>query len=620
MGHDPRTYYGFDPQGYRYSQNGGYHFAPMAGQPMPTFVAPTTCYAASNAPRFVPVFPVERSSTIYIPTTQVACFGYVVPVGHMLSNPSCDQRMTAMRRVETKVYNIEEYVKQAIQHSIGHRYNDPNPCRTDIKLDSFLFELCDSATSLSIPTETHLKWFAEFAGLYSHVVYSENLVNYFDYIKEYHLNKETEFSPSLIACIDNVIDGLIINRCCVPEIISSLVEMVGKDMNQRRADHRYIALKTSILENEGYLSFHGFARYLKVLESFLQFIPHLPLHIIFINKRETRIGHLRLIFHFSHLYKVLMGFEDSSPQQIHSAIQRAYHYSDGSYINNLGYEKFRVFDRLIKQFFLRMFHSKSKQSDVIFERFENVAEFFIKIFHPSHIKRFIADHFDNLLDFYLYFSSSKMEKSIDFVEFVFLSYTSDPFEELSSLNQILLCISYYGITLDQFREEHKELILGFGVDQDFVLVLEAIIAAVEDIESNVFFYETWEPSSELLELQAQIISRRNRPGARFSSIESHYLMFAARIFLSRVTGFPLSIFPTSAFLNEDYSWEDALDFVNFYFEKGFFGDIKSSKVRSQFFEDLKVEFGNSPTLDQMITLRAERDYPNIKKTIVELNI
>lgn len=596
--------------------------------PPPELTVPQSQYSSSRFAYYVQTYPMNYSYVL-MPVTgaiMTAPSGYLCPAPPapvMLSNGSQDQHVMianpAVTSYESTPYNIAQgFIKRGIYDSILHNCNFSKPSRTNINLESFIFDLQRSEASLSIPAETHLKWFVEFACSLLQINLHDNLCDYFEYIKEFHLQREIEINPGLETCIDNTIAILVQSRCIMPNVISQLVQMIGKGMSPQRANFLYRTLKTSILEHEQGLSKKGFSRYLIVLESFLEFIPQLPFHINSIDKKENSFGLLRIVLHFSYIYEILMAFRDSSPAEVGAAIYRMVHYSDGSLISNFAIEKFQVLDIILKRVFYRIANSNTKQMEIIFTRFEAVAHDFIKSILPGQIKTFIKCQMNNLLDFYIYsFTIENEEIDIDFVEYVYFSYHSVPADRYFSMHQIAIYLSCYEMTLSQFRSQYKTRLLTQGIDEDFVLVLETIIAATEDIDLEPVYYEYWEPSIEFLTLQSEIISRGKDLNSRYPIIDSPFLLLAAKIFLSRQTCFPISIFSTGPFYNDGFSWSDALNFVNFYFEIFFKFSSHFFKVKSKFFEDLFVEFEDSPTLDQMIYLHECKKYENLKKTIID---
>ena len=503
------------------------HSAPVAINHLSSALAP---YYSQHVQ--IQLVPINCPAAILVPITQFVmsapvCIYFAQPAPRMLLSRPREQRLSfsvpaADSNENSHIYSIEEFMYRAIYDSISFNCNFDKIYRTDINLKTFIFGLQGSKASLSIAGETHLNWFVEFACSLFHTYYQDNLVDYFDYIKEFHLKNEIDHNPNIGACIDTAIARLIQGRCILPEIISQLVEMVGKGMNPQRADYHYGTFKNSILVNEYNLSKNELARYLIVLESFLEFIPHLPLHIVLLNKNEYHFGHLRLSLHFANIYEILIGFRQCDPSEVSSAIYRMYHYYDGTIINIFAFEKFQVLDRIIKRVFLRILHSDSKETDTIFVRFDSVANEFVKSFIPDNLTTFIKGQLNNLLDFYFYFTSLNKKIDMGFVDYVAMSFYSVPTNRYVSMYQIAIYLSYYEMTLSQFREKFKSKILDLQIDEDFVLVLETIISATEEIDLETAYYETWEPSIEFLLLQSQIISSKNDDQDRHQIVDSPY--------------------------------------------------------------------------------------------------
>jgi hypothetical protein len=627
---DIRKYYGKRADYYKAGPATGYHSRPNS-DPLPMSQLTSTLASQPPPPRYHPLpnflphfvqsYPINYANTVLVPVFRVIMTAPTIyhttpfPMTQILPLSQSAGQCFSVSRSTTR-YNSENFIKQGIYESISHDCNSLLPTRSNINPRSFIFELQQNETSLLISAETHLNWLVEFSYLFFRSACHENLVDYFDYIKEFHLKREIDHNPDLKYCIDNAIVKLVQSQCILPEIISQLVEMVGPSMSPERACFHYMTLKMSILSNELILSKVGFSRYLEVLESFLEFIPHLPFHIISLNKYEAGFGNLRIALHFASLYEILLGFKDRSSTEVFSAIHNMSHYSDGSLIINFSFEMFQVLDCILKRVFLRMVHLNEEQMDTIFTRFEAVAYDFMRSFSPEHLLMFINRQMNSLLDYYIYFMSMDKELDMGFVEYVSISYHNIPGDKnlKLSMHQIAIYLAYYEMTLKQFRDEYKQGILDCGVDEDFVLVLETIIAATEEIEMETANYEFWEPSIEFLTLQSQIIT--SKKDENYSIINSPFLMLAAKIFLSRQIGFPISIFSTSTSFTDGFSWKDALDFVNFNVDQNFIGSSHLFKVKSQFFKDLLDEFGDSPNLEQMIFSHKLGQYDNWKRLTI----
>lgn len=575
-------------------------------------------YSSQSLPQVIQLVPVQYVMTTVPPKppSEVKIFPYQ-PRGkarQILPNQSHSQN--PQNQGQRQVADPIAFLKVAIYDCIKQSDMLPSPKRSDINLKSFLFGLSENKISLSVSAEVHLNWFIEFVCTRYRTDFHESLLDYFDYIKTFHIKPELERnSVKMTSVIESAIIKLIHHRCYVPDVIVQLVELVGKSMNPKSCDWLYSALLNSILTHQYSMSRSGMVRYMTTFESFLKHLRHIPFHITGINVGERSVSVLRIVCHFAHIYEILLGFRECTPEEIIHAFLRTKHYSNGAIMTSFAFERFRALEMILQKVVSRIIQSdKGNEIDMLLDRYELVANILKEYISFEDYKSFVTYRLNNLLDLYMYTSAMDQYYVLNFSKFVVMSYFGDTRDKFGSLCQVAICLSNYVITLDYFRASFKDDILFHGVDEEYVLVLEAIIAAVEDVVCESAEYLTWEPSLNFLKLQDEIIQKVNRDARnRYALLESPFLMLAAQIFLSRQTGYPISFFATTIVFRDGFAWTDAIDFINFFYDLIFPGLPKTLKVKSRFFNDVKSEFSRVPTLEEMFALHKLGNYENMKR-------
>ena len=465
---------------------------------------------------------------------------------------------------------------------------NPLAAPSSVHVNSFLYELSDNRLSLAQSGETHLNWLIEFvtSDHYLHG-YQENVLDYFKYIKEIHLDQEIDYDERIRLVIMKAIHRLIKHRCMMPEVISALIPLIKNSIysNGYNCKSYYEHLLFSIDYHGNSLSANGFERYLTVIEASIEHIP-IPESVVLLQPDEDKdLNILRLILHYAPLYRFLMGFDASKQQEnLDKAIKLMNLYSDRQHYDPSDLlTNFHALNIMLQRSSLHMINSKQEVQEFLYECYEMVAAQLGKIFNDSHLYDLISNEFNHLLDIFINFYASNPDFGIDFTNYVTYSYECHKEYTFVALHQIAIYLSVYEVKYSVFKAKCiPELTL--KVDSEFLLVLEALIAAVDDVDLNPAAYETWEPSGAFLILQDEIfnlkvVSEENK------HIVSDFLFFAAKIFLSRRTGCNISFFASKnpAIM---FSWSDAIDFVNFYLEKYF---SRLSTIESKFCQDLAQE-------------------------------
>lgn len=465
---------------------------------------------------------------------------------------------------------------------------NPFAVPSSVHVNSFLYELSDNRLSLAQSGETHLNWLIEFvtSDHYLHG-YHENVLDYFKYIKEVHLDQEIGYDERIRLVIMKAIHRLIKHRCLMPEIISALIPLIKNSIysNGYNCKSYYEHLLFSINFHGNSLSANGFERYLTVIEASIEHIP-IPESVVLLKPGEDAdLMTLRLILHYAPLYRFLMGFDASQQQEnLDKAIKLMNLYSDRQHYDPSDLiTNFIALNTMLHRTFLHMIYSKEEAREFLYECYEMVADQLGKTFNDSHLYDLISNDLNHLLDVFINFYANDPDLGIDFTNYVTYSYECHKESSFIALHQIAIYLSTYEVKYSVFKAECLPA-LTVNVDSEFLLVLEALIAAVDDVDINPAAYETWEPSGAFLILQDEIfnlqaISEENK------YIISDFLFFAAKIFLSRRTGCHISFFASKK-PAITFSWSDAIDFVNFYLEK-YFKPLK--KIESKFCQDLAKE-------------------------------
>lgn len=533
------------------------------------------------------------------------------------SRPSSFFNSPLQEELSPEICDPIGFLKRAIYDSIKTTdlISLTKPKRTDINLRSFINDLPHNLVAKTISAETHINLFIEFVTTRYHKFYHESLLDYFDYIKTNHLEKEISTNPAIQDVIDSAVINLIKYRCLIQEVISDLVKLVGQTMSQERIDSYYNALVDSVITYENDLSKNGYSRYLSTLEAFLEFIPQIPFHIVLVNINETRVGPLRLTLHGSYIYQILMGFRQHGHVEISAAINLLNQFSNGSSISVYAFKQLESLDKVFKQVYYHIINADSDKTELYLDRFNYVAKLFVTSFSLAHFKIFTTYHMNNLLNFYIYFTIEDPNVVINFIELVSNAYNSLLDDKYFALYQVAIYLSNYEMTLSEFREDYKGIFLDGGIDEDFVLVLEAIIAATESVTCNSSYLLNWEPSEEYLILENKIMTRVVDPKIQYAIIDSPYLMLAAKIFLSRQIGYPISLFATTTGYTDGFTWPEAVDLVNFFIEKYFHYSKKSFKIKSQLYNDLKEEIQGNVDFNEIMKFRQTRHYDTTQKIV-----
>lgn len=476
---------------------------------------------------------------------------------------------------------LKNDIFDSLKHSVLVRVS-PRPLAAAINLKSFIFELSMNEFSKFQTAETHLNWFVEFVTTKYCRFFHENILDYFDYILKYHLNFEIETSKRAQFLVDAAISRLIFFLCLMPEVISDLLLLLKDSfLIEHNCERHYKRLLHSISLHEAGLSHRGIERFLTVIEASISIVP-IPSAVILL-ERFTR-KHLRRVLHYAPVYKILLAFD--AGEDAREDLSRALRLLDSSLYQDFTDHPldFKALDTIFKRVYLHLFSSESEDLEEFVAVYETAAFQLVSNFQDFHIYDMIAHNYNYLLDVFVLYNCRRSDnlKVVDFFLFVKIAHRTNRRDTFSALKQVAIYLSIAEMKLETFRSEHKaNLVACSEIGSDFILVLEALIAAVDEVGFDPAYKETWEPSREFLELQEEIYNLKEikDSSSRNENLLMNFLFLASKIFLSRQTGYQISLFFSENTI-DGFSWSEAIDFVNFYFGK-------YRKVESKFCEELK---------------------------------
>ena len=492
----------------------------------------------------------------------------------------------------------------------------------------FLSDLSEISLFIKQNARTHLQWFIEFIYLHFKIQYQDNLINYFDYIKVNHIVPELDIDSGvdIIKVIHFCILKLIEFNCRIPDVIKSLCQLGHKSFTPMQSKEIYAKLRNSIELNEmtQSISAAGYYRYVSTIEILLEFVkfskedvmlPAPKFSIFDIEPQVSTVSMLRAILHFAPLYHALLGFQETSEELI-KIIKLKNIYLDGSAFTGDRLTFAKCLNFILKRAYFRLMNlpTDEKIRNVFVDRFENAAKVLVSFFKLDDFYFFVSNYLDFLADTFIIYKDEKIE--INFETLIKASYKNfnRKLDKFNSLCIISMYIATNPITLNEFRENHLSALYDF--DYDFLLALETLIAAVEEVgDDESGFFITWEPSREFLALQQQILmfqyDSEEMSDPKFHLLDSSYLLLAAKIFLTRQHGYQISYFQTK-FVCENSSWKDVIDFVNFFMGRLYEEEIaKILNLTSEFCKDMD-NFPNLPAFEEMMTIYDLKNYQSKK--------
>ena len=571
-------------------QNGCYYYpAPIAPCQEESFIArdPLACYFFPDSTyKGIPDF---RGSMHQHQNPIFNEFENFQPAGTHFSVPariSPNQTKSNVYRGQLTYSALKNDIFSSLKGSKLIKADPFNPPRVNVH--SFLLELSTNQTALSQSAETHLNWLVEFVTTAYNSSYHENILDYFDYVKSNHLIFELKSDENMKFVIEDAILQLIQNNCCMPEVITELITLVKTDIYQYDifGERLYNGLLDLVALPGIKLKSQEMERFLNVVEVSIQCAP-IPASVVLLRPEEAANPSLgRLILHYAPLYRILMAFDDSEgpmrERNLAEALNLMIHLSDGSiYTMPNAYDNFSAFDKMFERAFIRFSNSKPGDLEVFKGRFEMAAAHLILQLTDLVLEDTIVSDLIYLMDFLILFNACRVVSEIDFADLVKIVYQPGSASHFHSMNQISIYLSIYQVTLATFRREIKDKLIEIGeISYEFILVLEALIAAVDDVDVNPAEYETWEPSREFLQLQQEIFEF-DASDKKFHYLQTNFLFFAAKIFLSRQTPFQFSFF-LPKYPSDGFSWSDAIDLVNFYFKT-----LTLLPIKSKFCKDIQ---------------------------------
>lgn len=472
---------------------------------------------------------------------------------------------------------------------------------------TFLYELPSNQVAKSLSLETHLNWLIELASkIKNHKPnFDENLLDYFDYIKSNHLESRIALKYDRFnRLIDAAIIRLMDNGFAIPEIVHDLLKYCKNDDSSKmeRSKVLYRAFLNNILKFEPTISQNEIVMNMfSTLESLLEYLP-IPLDVVLLAPHETNPSIFRTILHMAPLYKTLLAVDSS----IETAISLICVKSDGTTFLHDSEIPFTAFDYIFRRAFLFISQVDPDEFFTFTKRFELAAKKFISTFTLDHFYAAVTLRFNYLADAFISFT----DEQIDFHKMMVLAYENNS-DQYFALKQAQAYLSVFSMDLDSFRLNHKEQLRISSVDEHFILVLEALISATQNIQVKYTFFINWEPNRQFLLLQERIrvikLDRKDK-NLKFHILESPFLFLAAKIFLSRQLNLPVFFFTGKDDL-DGFSWADAITYINYHFDR--LSTVKI-KIKSHFFDDLAANFADMPSFKEIISTFDSKEYPMLE--------
>lgn len=473
-------------------------------------------------------------------------------------------------------------------------------------LKSFLYNLPSDKQAASLSSETHLNLLVELALKDQKGIFNENLMDYFFYIKLEHLQSEPR-TARFYQSIDSAIIQLIGECFTMPEIVRELLKIVVADSkDEGRSLNLFTVILNTVLKFEGRISSESslIANYLSTLESVMEFVP-LPINLVLLGSNERSASVLRTILHLTPIYKAFLGVQENTQKSVDLAIYLMDQMKDGSKFVLDTLTTFYALDLIVKRAFARMLQAEPAKLSSLLTRFDLMAKGLVATFSLENCYCFVERNLFHLLDIFIFFNSEDEAKHIDFSKMMILAYANCGPDKFYALKHFQIYLSSFLVSLENFRLFDRSDLINAGIDEHFLLILETIIAATEDVSyENSDLFKTWEPNRNFLLLQEEIHKTVSKKFEKFHILETPLLFIAAKVFLSRQLGIPISFFASREFM-EGFSWADAVTFINFFYDR--FCD--SLQIKSQFCEDLITNFKETPTFTEMMTIFDSKDYP-----------
>lgn len=601
-------------------------------QPQPTFMPsfqPQHSFQQPNTMFLVPPFESEAPPQLTIPqrdfsstNPQLPSYFDLYPFSFRLPPPLIP--VPASREVVTMNESKKQIkrLKRNIRNAITFNFRSASSPDKSLNLGSFLFTLHEDSFSLALPVQTHLNWLLEFASdQYFRSEHREGCQDYYDYIKTNHLERDIRNDPEILIIIRDTIIAFIGRRCALPEVIGDLLRIYEDFMQV--SDHIlfYVNFKDALVLAETCLTGRAMTRFSITLEYLLKFVP-VPLYVVLFESQfilpQTSI--MRSLLHLSPIYRLFLVKEPIDMTAISSAIGYICQFADGSRTDSYSSWYMFTVNEMLKRVNSAYASRDPKYINDTLDRYEMIIKELIKSFSINDFYLFSRNRLDFAVDAFIVAESESLEFDTSRIEFVYLvvnawnAYSKvDPF---LALNQISSFLVFNYVPLDDFRSVFKPVLAANMPDSGhFLLVLEAVLAAIDGLEAAQF-YSTWEPSRAFLILLNEI---KNVPltklEERRSIITSPFLLCAAKIFICRQSGFQMSLF-AGKIDSDQFSWKDALDYVNFYTYHYFPAEIfEKIKVSSQFWDDVSKAESYPINFDDIIRIFDSKEY---KSTTVEI--
>jgi len=498
-------------------------------------------------------------------------------------------------------------------------------------LGTGLYSLHENSHSLSLTSAKHLKWLLEFYIKNPHnQSFYESYLDYFEYIKKYHLIPEMRYDPEVRSVIKHFIISFISCRCALPEVIRDLLEMYQgfiRPDDLSDSVEFYTQFKTSLAENETIMTARAENRYITTLEHLLEYLP-VPYDVVLLETKEAaeRSRVARLLLHFAPLFHLFLSREAIDNGKITEAIGFIYQFANGTRLERLAAsDQFwipSILNIILKRFNLNLNGQEQDRINEALDRYDQILPELIKFYTTEDFFLFLRNRLDFLVDAYIYAENLSGIITIGFVPLVLVSW--EAYKELDlyfSLGQISMFLSQYKVSLQEFRTHFKDILIERMVGAEhFLLVLEALLAAVDGIVGGTFV-ETWEPTREFLLLQEEILSislDEKDKALKYSILKAPFLFLAAKIVFCRQSGYPISMLGIKLPLYE-FSWKDAIDYVNHFQELCFPCIFKKIEIRSEFWKVLAGSIEDNADFAQIIRLFDANEYKTKQIFIPEVD-